>query len=69
MNVSLIPNSGIMSDDRLDGLRQQAVMAHHDTPLPMAVVIYLRALEADYLDRIHAEKKRAASEIGWRLEE
>lgn len=69
MSVTIVPNSGIMSDDRLDSLRGDAIAAHHDTPLPDAVVHYLRALESDYLDRLHQQKKRSAREIGWKLTE
>lgn len=67
MSVTLVPNSGILSNDHLDRLRGDAIGAHHETPLPDAVVHYLRALESDYLDRQHAEKKKWAREIGWKL--
>jgi hypothetical protein len=69
VSVTIMANSGIMSDDRLDKLRSEAIWAHHDTPLPDAVVHYLRALEGDYLDRLHEQKKRDAREVGWRLTE
>jgi hypothetical protein len=67
MSVTLVPNSGIMSDDHLDKLRGEAIYAHHDTPMPDECVHYLRALEERYLDGLHQQKKRHAREIGWKL--
>ncbi len=67
MSFQRLPNSGIMSHDGLDDMRVAAVMAHHDTPVPLEVILYLRALEEIYLDALHERKKQSAREIGWVL--
>lgn len=65
MSVTILPNTGIMGDDRLDKLRGDALVEHHAATLPEPVVYYLRALEARYMDLRNEEKRRALREVGW----
>lgn len=61
----VLENSGILFDDELDKLRAAAILACQDG-LPEDLVYYLKALEAAYLGKVHAEHRRSAQEIGWK---
>ena len=63
--MHVVPNSGVMGEDALDRLRSEAVLEHHATPLPEAVVYYLRALEQRFADDRAERQRRAMREIGW----
>lgn len=68
MSISVVPNSGALFDDRLDGLRQSALIAIDDTPdlrLPIDVVTYINALEREVIDRKCRERKGWVEEL-WR---
>jgi len=64
--MQVMPNSGILSDDRLDKLRGEALTAS-DAGLPEAVVYYLRAIESAYLGLKQQQKMAALNEITWKL--
>lgn len=68
MSLTIIPNSGIMSDDRLDKLRGDAISACVNG-IPEPLVHYLHALERQYLDMRHNQKLESAREIGWKANE
>jgi hypothetical protein len=65
MSVSIVPNSGILFDDRLDRLRSDALMACQDG-LPESLVYYLSALEVAFLERKLEEHRRSLRDIGWK---
>lgn len=63
--IAIVPNSGILQDDRLDNLRGGAIIAARDHGLPEPVVHYLRAIETAFMHLKYEEKKRWVAEIGW----
>jgi hypothetical protein len=64
--MQVMPNRGIMLDDRLDGLRMQAVEASFNHPIPIPVAVYIEALELQHIDRLFELHKQHMREIGWR---
>lgn len=62
--VHVLPNTGIMSDDWLDDLRVKALCAiDAGGKIPDAVVVYIQALEREYLSRLHQQKQQSAEEL------
>lgn len=66
MNLHVVPNSGLFNEENLDRQRAEALTSvAFDTPIPEAVVCYIRALEERLLDAKADQKKRFAREVGW----
>lgn len=66
MSVQVIPNSGPLGSDFLDHLRADALMALDELPdgaIPEALLIYISALEREYLDRRHAQSRASLASL------
>lgn len=66
MSVTIVPNSGILQNDRLDELRKQALTVCNNG-LPDVLVEYLRALEKSHMNHIAEDRKRWRNEIDWKI--
>lgn len=65
MSVTVMPNSGILQDDRLDKLREDALIACPGG-LPEELVYYLRALEKAFMDQKARERQEWRDKIDWK---
>ena len=67
MSLHVVPNSGLFNNESLDRLRGEALTAFTGTEIPEVVVYYLRALESEVLSLKAEQKRRFATETGWRF--